>query len=129
MSNYFTKNSLKPALISLSIGAIPFLATAAAPTAGKLIDSITNVLLSFVPILLGLAVLVFFWGLVKFINHADDEKALEEGKQLMIWGMIAVFIMVALWGIIGWIQQNLGLNVSTSLGTLPAMPDNVPSAP
>ena len=126
MFNYFAKSSLQRVVAALSIGTVPFIAAAAPPTAGSLIDSITNVLLSFVPILLGLAVLVFFWGLVKFINHADDEKALEEGKQLMIWGMIAVFIMVALWGIIGWIQQNLGLNVSTSLGTLPAMPDNIP---
>jgi NADH:ubiquinone oxidoreductase subunit 6 (subunit J) len=80
----------------------------------------------FIPILLSLAVLVFFWGLVKFINHADDEKELEDGKQLMIWGMISLFVMIALWSIIGWIQSNLGLNDATSLGTLSAMPNAIP---
>lgn len=106
---------------------MPLLAAAAPVTMGSMIDAVTDVLKSFIPILLGLAVLVFFWGLVKFINHADDEKALEEGKQLMIWGMIAIFVMVAFWGIIGWIQSNLGLDVATSLGTLPEQPATIPN--
>ena len=95
-------------------------------TIETLIDDITSVVVSIIPILLGLAVLAFFWGLVKFINHAGDEKTLEEGKQLMIWGMIAIFVMVALWGILGWLQQEFGLNSGADLGTLPSQPDNIP---
>ena len=104
----------------------PLFAAAAPVTAGSMIDAAISVLKSFIPILLGLAVLVFFWGLVKFINHADDEKALEEGKQLMVWGMVAIFVMIAFWGIIGWIQSNLGLDVATPLGTLAEQPDTIP---
>ncbi len=63
-----------------------------------------------IPIMMALAVLAFFWGLVKYISSASDEAAKEGGKTLMIWGMIALFIMVALWGILGWVQSNLGLN-------------------
>ncbi len=63
-----------------------------------------------IPLLITLAVVVFFWGLVKYIMSASDEAAKEGGKNLMIWGMIALFVMVAFWGIIGYFQQSLGLS-------------------
>lgn len=65
-----------------------------------------------IPLLITLAVVVFFWGLVKYIMSASDEAAKEGGKNLMIWGMIALFVMVAFWGIIGYFQQSLGLSGS-----------------
>ena len=95
-------------------------------TVSSLIKSLTGAVLLFVPILLGLAVLTFFWGLVKFINQAGDEKAVEEGKGLMVWGMVAIFVMVALWGILGWLQHITGLDQSVNLGNLPSQPDNIP---
>lgn len=102
----------------------PFFASAA--SVGSFIDALTSLFASFIPITMGLAVLAFFWGLVKFINHADDEKAVEEGKMLMVYGMIAIFIMVALWAIIGWLQAQFGLDSVGSMGTLPAMPSSIP---
>lgn len=110
----------------LALSLLPSFTHAAPVTLGSMINAVTNVFKRFIPILLSLAVLVFFWGLVKFINHADDEKELEDGKQLMIWGMISLFVMIALWSIIGWIQSNLGLDDATSLGTLSAMPSAIP---
>jgi uncharacterized membrane protein YidH (DUF202 family) len=62
-----------------------------------------------IPIVMGLAVLVFFWGLVKYISSTSDESSKLDGKNLMIWGMIALFVMVALWGILGWFQDQLEL--------------------
>lgn len=62
-----------------------------------------------IPLLMTLAVVVFFWGLVKFIMSASDEAAKEGGKNLMIWGMIALFVMVAFWGIIAYFQTSIGL--------------------
>ncbi len=115
----------RTSLLFLSISPVSVIAAAA--TVGTFIDSITNFIKGFIPVLLALAVLVFFWGLVKFINHADDEKAVEEGKQLMLWGMIALFVMIALWGILGWIQVELGINVAGSLGTLPNPPTTIPN--
>ena len=69
---------------------------------GKLVQTLTV-------IMAGLALLVFFWGLVKFIAKAGDESAKEEGRRLMIWGVIALFVMVSVWGIILFIQTNLGI--------------------
>ena len=52
------------------------------------------------PIMVALTMLVFFWGLSKFILAAGDEKKVADGKRLIFWGIIALFIMVSIWGII-----------------------------
>jgi uncharacterized membrane protein YidH (DUF202 family) len=79
-----------------------------------------------IPLLLSVAVLLFFWGLVKFIANASDEAAKEEGKRLMIWGMIAIFVMVSFWSIIGYVQQSTGISGSVVTGSAPTLSNVVP---
>lgn len=74
-----------------------------------------------IPMLLSLAILVFFWGLVKYIANASDEAAKESGKTLMIWGMVAIFVMVAFWGIIGFVQESTGLSGTISSPAAPVI--------
>lgn len=69
------------------------------------------------PILAGLALLVFFWGLVKFIFHAGDEDKRAEGKKAMGWGIIALFVVVSIWGIVIFISLSLGTGVGGSAPT------------
>lgn len=72
------------------------------------------------PVIVGLALLVFIWGLVKFIFRVGgDEKALADGKKLMVWGLIALFILVSFWAIIGVFHQDLGFGGLTGLPFLP----------
>ena len=95
---------------------------------GDVIDLFIDYVSALIPILLSLAILVFFWGIVKFIAHTDDAKAREEGKRVMIWGMIAIFVMVSLWALVGFLQETLGLNVFGSLGATPALPTALPAS-
>ncbi len=61
-------------------------------------------------VLVAVGLLVFFWGLVKFIFRVDgDEKVIESGKKLMVWGIIALFVMVSVWGIIRFMQMAFDL--------------------
>jgi len=90
-------------------------------------NGLIDILITIIPILLALAVLVFFWGIVKFITNADDAKRNEEGKQIIIWGLITIFVMIAFWGILGWLQTELGFNAGASLGDLPLQPDVIPT--
>lgn len=53
-----------------------------------------------IPIVAALALLFFFWGLANFIFHADNEEKRKEGKSVMIWGIVALFVMVSVWGIV-----------------------------
>ncbi len=60
-----------------------------------------------------LALLVFFWGLVKYIAKADDEKAKEAGKNIMIWGVIALFVMFSVFGLVNFLQESFGTTADT----------------
>ena len=76
-------------------------------TVGGLVKLLTT-------IVMGVALIAFFWGLAKFIFRlGGDEKAVKEGKRLMIWGIIALFVMVSVLGIISFVQRGLGLPDTT----------------
>ena len=62
-------------------------------------------------LLFALAAFYFLFGLLKFIQNQDDENAQEEGKRHMVWGVIGIFLMIAVYGIlniIGATVSNLG---------------------
>ena len=63
------------------------------------------------------AVVVLFWGLITFVYNvrSGSEDAVKKGKTLMIWGIVAIFVMVTLWAIVGFMQDALGLP-NTSVG-------------
>ena len=57
-----------------------------------------------------LALLGFFWGLAKFVFRIEgNEKAVEEGKRVMKWGLLALFVIVSVWGIVRYFQNSLNL--------------------
>lgn len=74
-----------------------------------LLNSIKNLVSLALPIVVGLALLGFFWGLMKFIFAAGDEGKKDEGKRVMIYGVIALFVMVAVWGLVGFIASSLDI--------------------
>jgi len=53
-----------------------------------------------VPVIIGLALLVFLYGLIKFIAAGGSEESIKAGKSLMFWGIIGLFVMVSVWGIV-----------------------------
>jgi hypothetical protein len=71
------------------------------------------------------AVVFFFFGLVKFITHADDQKAIDEGKSLMVWGIVGMVVLVSFWGIVGYIQESLQLRDGVR-GDAPSVQTTVP---
>jgi len=44
----------------------------------------------------------------------------------LVWGMVGIFVIVALWSIIGFIQTELGLAPLGGLGTAPTIQTTVP---
>ena len=58
-----------------------------------------------VPIIMVLALIYFFVGLVKYIMSAGDEEAKGAGRSIMINGVIALFVMAAVWGLVAILNQ------------------------
>ena len=72
-----------------------------------------------VPVVASLSLLVFLWGLAKFILKSGNEDAVEEGKNLMIWGTIALFVMICIWGILSFFYGDFGLSGVFGIPQLP----------
>ena len=70
------------------------------------------------PFFIALAIIFFLWGLVQFVRAAGDEKAREVGKSHMIWGIVALVVMVSIVGIVNFIASSTGLQG----GALPTTP-------
>lgn len=87
----------------------PLITFAALDKTSDLINAVGKLINQLTIIAGGVALLVFLWGLAKFIFKSGDEKSHEEGIALMTWGIIALFVMVSVWGIIGFMQNALGL--------------------
>jgi hypothetical protein len=65
---------------------------------------------SIIPLIFAIAVVMFIWGAVKFfIINADEEAQREQGKQFMIWGIIALTVMTTVWGIVGVLGDTFNL--------------------
>jgi uncharacterized membrane protein len=72
---------------------------------GGLRDFIMNI----VPILTSLAILVFFWGVAEYVFASDDKQAIEDSKKRIIWGIVGLFTIVTIWGIVQFLGVSLSL--------------------
>ena len=82
---------------------------AAQQIVGKFVDLIIN---PAILVIFSLGMLMFVWGLVQFLKSLSDGKVSEDGKQHMIYGVLGMFIMVSVFGIISLISNTFGLNVN-----------------
>lgn len=74
-----------------------------------------------VPLVFAVAFLVFIWGMFQyFIAGGANEEKREEGKKLAIWGIVAFFVMVSVWGLVNIIGGTFMLN--TTPPPLPKFP-------
>ncbi len=94
--------------------------SASGPVSFTLVQ-VFDVVNKLIPVLLALAILMFFWGIVKFIASAGDPEARAGGVRHMVGGMIALFVMVAFWSIIGYVQQSLGLYGTPTASSAPTV--------
>jgi hypothetical protein len=76
--------------------------------AGGLVGLIGQIVSSLIPIASMLAILFFFYGLALYILKSGDPEAAAEGKSIMIWGILALFVMTSIYGIIGFLQRSTG---------------------
>lgn len=84
----------------------------------KILLAIKSMIGTLIPIAFSLAVLFFFWGVAKFIFASGSGK--DEGKKIMVWGVVAIFVMSSVWGIVAFISDTFNLEKSTT-ATIPTI--------
>ena len=97
-------------LLAMSLPSLAF-----AATVGSVLSTIKNIMDLLIPIFITLAVLYFFWGLGQYILNSNEAEKKEEGRNIMIWGILALFVMVSVWGIIGVISNTFGIGTGGTI--------------
>jgi len=54
---------------------------------------------------------LFIWGLVMFLINLEDTSKREEGKKHMTWGLVGMFVMIGVYGILAIISNTFDLGV------------------
>jgi len=83
-------------------------AVSSCPTAGQ-INNLTDLvnfgtctlMKAIVPLLVGLAVVGFVYGIIQYFLNPDNEEKRKQGKSFMLWGLISLFVMVSIWALVG----------------------------
>ena len=88
---------------------------------GSILGIVRDLINTLLPIIIALSLLFFFWGLAKYILSAGDEGARSEARNIMIWGVIILFVMVSVWGLVNVLVNTFSLDTSeTAIPEAPA---------
>lgn len=82
---------------------------------------IGNILNAIVPVLIALGVVFFVWGVIVYVVSSDEE-AKKKGRDRMIWGIIGLAVIVALWGLVNILTNTFGVSGTNNTNiTLPTI--------
>ena len=89
----------------------PFLATAQSnfSSLDNALDSIVSIMTRLVALVIGLAVLFFIWAVFRYVGSGGDEKERAEARGLVVWGIVAIFVMVSVWGLVRILDSTFNL--------------------
>ena len=102
----------------MNINLIP---VAHAQSVQGIVDTILDFLNSIIPILFAIATIVFLWGVILYITSGGDEEKRKEGRSYIIFGLIGLFVMVAIWGIVNVLLDFFNFT-NVNAPTLPDLP-------
>jgi membrane protease YdiL (CAAX protease family) len=123
---------MKKSLLSIYAAAlVPVLSFAQAPIA-RTIDGFLDYVLYLagraLPLLILAALVLLLFGIVRTFFFNSDEGKRAEGKSFVLWGIIALFVMVSVWGLVNILRGSFLLD-NDNVPLAPAIPvQNAPAA-
>lgn len=76
-------------------------------TLTQIIELITQIIGYTIPIAVAVCLLVFLWGLLQVFAVVDNADKRKDGIAKMTWGVLALFVVVALAGIVEILSNTL----------------------
>ncbi len=68
-----------------------------------------TIIKSVIPLLFTLATVGFVWGVIKYFLNPESEDERKKGKNYMLWGLIALFVMISVWGLVNVFSNTFGV--------------------
>ncbi len=101
---------MKKKILILSLAFAPMLSLAAVDGLEGVMGVISDLFGVAMPLILSLAVLYFVWSLTQYMLKDGEDKA--AAKTNMIWGIIILFVMISVWGLVNVLGDTLDLDNS-----------------
>lgn len=98
---------MKKILSIISTFFFPVLAFAAVDDADSLFVLVNSILTQILPIIIAIAVIFFVYNAFMYMIAADEGRK-GEAKSKMIYGIIALFVMVSVWGLVAVLSGTFG---------------------
>lgn len=99
---------MKKFLTGSLLAAGPLLAFAQGADIWSIVGLVKGLLNVVIPILFTVALVYFLWGVIRFVI-TDNADSKEKAKEVVIRGVIGLFVMVSIWGLVGFVQNTLGI--------------------
>lgn len=101
------KKQFPPKLIVPLSAFTPLAAFAAPENLSALASLILGIFDLLVAPIVGIATLAFIWGIILLIAKGDDARAHQDGMKIISFGIVALFVMVAVWGLVAVLRTTL----------------------
>ena len=96
-------------LIPFGLMALPF-AAGAVESANDLFNLIEEILCKLAPMLVAIAVIVLLVAIINYIRAGEEEEKRGKARDMMIYGIIGLFVMISLWGLVAILSGTFNLD-------------------
>jgi hypothetical protein len=90
-------------------------------TLGNILETIRTLVNQAVFVLVAIGILVFVYGIVMYVI-SKDEAAKENARNLIIYGVIGLFAIVAVWGLVNVLANTFGVGGGVGVGDTGGIP-------
>jgi len=87
----------------------------------SIIGKISGIVKLIIPLLIAIALIVFIIGVIKYVTAGAEEEKRKEARNTIIYGVIGLFAIVAVWGLVGVIASTFGIDTGGSID-IPQIP-------
>ncbi|PJE64502.1 MAG: hypothetical protein COU90_01520 [Candidatus Ryanbacteria bacterium CG10_big_fil_rev_8_21_14_0_10_43_42] len=92
---------ISPIAVMYSILSLPFFASAQGNIdIGDVLVDVADFINASIVFFVLLATAVFMWGIVRYISAHGDQDQIAEARKFIVWGIIFLAVMVAIWGFV-----------------------------
>ncbi|OHA15375.1 MAG: hypothetical protein A3H57_01740 [Candidatus Taylorbacteria bacterium RIFCSPLOWO2_02_FULL_43_11] len=87
----------------------------------KVLSLVSYWLVIVATIVIAIGLITFLWGVVQYITAGADEEKRAAARNMMLYGIIGLFVMVSVWGLVYFLGSLLGITPGGGVD-LPGVP-------
>jgi len=107
--HFFTKATLATGIL-FAIPAVSFAAPEDFRALVNLIVELVNN--SIIPLIFAIAILTFMLGVLRYFFSPGSEENVKKGRQVVVWGIVALFVMLSIWGFLNLLERTIFFDLS-----------------